>query len=218
MVVSCINACGFRLLQNIFWLAFCSLLCWMLHYRLHYSYFISFPSVHTSLIMFYCYFLQSTVHLIHFTYRSPSRSYLHYLVAFILHGHPTMLSVSLFSQSRLWELATYECLQINFLSWIDIHYLSLGSGSFTIPCLFILRGKCSCGGLLGSSNCSVEISALVFCSIMLGDEGVLRGCLLPCSAVVGLGLCALRKLQGIRAEVLSQVQCYFRHNLYIPSL
>ena len=99
MVVSCINACGFGLSYNIFWLAFCSLLWWMLHYRLHCSCFILFPSVHNSLFMFHRYFLQSTVHLIHFTYRSPSRSYLSYLVAFILHGHSTMLSVSLFSQS-----------------------------------------------------------------------------------------------------------------------
>ena len=99
MVVSCINACGFGLSYNIFWLAFCSLLWWMLHYRLHCSCFTLFPSAHTSLFMFHCYFLQSTVHLIHFTYRSPSRSYLSYLVAFILHGHSTMLSVSLFSQS-----------------------------------------------------------------------------------------------------------------------
>ena len=77
---------------------------------LHCSCFISFPSVHTSLIMFHFYFLQSTVHLIHFTYHSPSRSCLPYLVVFILHGHSTSLSVSLFSQSHLWKLMTYECL------------------------------------------------------------------------------------------------------------
>ena len=57
--------------------------------------FISFPSVHTSLIMFHFYFLQSTVHLIHFIYYVPSRSHLPYLVVFILHGHSTSLSVSL---------------------------------------------------------------------------------------------------------------------------
>ena len=82
----------------------------MLHYRLHCSCFILFLSVHTSLFVFHGYFHQSTVHLIHFTYHSPSRSYLPYLVPFILHGHSTTLSVSLFSKSRLWELATYECL------------------------------------------------------------------------------------------------------------
>ena len=47
----------------------------VLHYRLHCLCFISFPSVHTSLIMFHFYFLQSTVHLIHFICHSPSRSY-----------------------------------------------------------------------------------------------------------------------------------------------
>ena len=41
------------------------------------------------------------------------------------------------------------------------------------------------GGLLGSSGCSVGISALVFCSMVLGDKEVLRGYLLPGSAVVG---------------------------------
>ena len=82
----------------------------MLYYRIHCSCFISFPWVHTSLIMFHFYFLQSTVHLIHFTYHSPSRSCLPYLVVFILHGHSTSLSVSLSSQSRLWKLTTYECL------------------------------------------------------------------------------------------------------------
>ena len=47
---------------------------------------------------------------IHFTYHSPSRSCLPYLVVFILHGHSTSLSVSLFSQSHLWKLTAYECL------------------------------------------------------------------------------------------------------------
>ena len=48
-------------------------------------------SVHTSWIMFHFYFLQPTVHLIRFTYHSPSRLYLSYLVIFILHGHSTSL-------------------------------------------------------------------------------------------------------------------------------
>ena len=87
------------------------------HFRqstLHCSCFISFLLVHTSLIMFHFYFLQSTVHLINFTCHSPSRSYLPYLVVFILHGHSPSLSVSLFSQSCLWKLTTYKYLQINF--------------------------------------------------------------------------------------------------------
>ena len=93
-------------------------------------------SVHTSLVMFH--FLQSTAHLIHFIYHSP---YLPYLVVFILHGHSTLLSVSLYSQSRLWKLTAYECLQINFKSQIDIHYLKLNSSGFATPCLFILNKK-----------------------------------------------------------------------------
>ena len=35
------------------------------------------------------YFLQSTVHLIHFIYHSPSHSHLSYLFALILHGNST---------------------------------------------------------------------------------------------------------------------------------
>ena len=69
----------------------------MLHYLFHCSCFISFPSVHTSLIMFHFYFLQSTVHLIRFIYHSPSRSNLPHLVPLILHGHSTLLSVSILS-------------------------------------------------------------------------------------------------------------------------
>ena len=52
------------------------------------------------------------------------------------------------------------------------------------------------GGLLGSSGCSVEISALVFCSIVLRGGGVLRGCLLPCSVVVGAWSLCLVEVAG----------------------
>ena len=82
----------------------------VLHYRLDRSCFISFPSVHTSLIIFHFYFLHRTVHLSYFIYHSASCLCLPYLVALILHGHSTLLSISLFSQSRLWKLTTYECL------------------------------------------------------------------------------------------------------------
>ena len=58
---------------------------------------ISF-SPHFTDVLFY--FLQSTVYLIHFIYHSTSHSHLPCLFAFILHGHSTLLSVSLFSQSR----------------------------------------------------------------------------------------------------------------------
>ena len=71
------------------------------HFFVHVS--LLFPSVHISLFMFHCYFLQSTVHPIHLPYFP-------YLVVFILHGHLTSWSVSLFSQSLLWKLTTYQCL------------------------------------------------------------------------------------------------------------
>ena len=77
---------------------------------LHWSCFISFPSVHTSLIIFHFYFFQSTVHLTHFTYHSPFHSYLPYLFTFILHGCSTILSASLSRQSHLWKLTT--CLSV----------------------------------------------------------------------------------------------------------
>ena len=64
------------------------------HFIDHVSF--SFPSVH------------SPSHSFHLP--SPSRSCLPYLVVFILHGHSTSLSVSLFSQSHLWKLTAYECL------------------------------------------------------------------------------------------------------------
>ena len=57
-------------------------------------------------------------------------------------------------------------------------------------------GDTAAGGLLGSSGCSVEISALVFCSIVLRGGGVLRGCLLPCSAVVGAWSLCLAEVAG----------------------
>ena len=83
---------------------FCYIIDFIVHVSSHIcqstlycSCFISFAWVHTSLIMFHFYFLQSTVHLIHFTYHSSSCSCLPYLVVFILHDHSTSLSVSLSS-------------------------------------------------------------------------------------------------------------------------
>ena len=57
------------------------------------------------------YFLQSTVHLIHFIYHSLSNSHLSYLVTLVLQRHSMLLSVSPFSQLRLWQLTTYDCLR-----------------------------------------------------------------------------------------------------------
>ena len=58
-------------------------------------------------------------------------------------------------------------------------------------------GNTAVGGLLGSSNYSVEISALVFCSMMLwdGGGGVLPGYLLPGLAGGG-GLVSFRICEG----------------------
>ena len=113
----------------------------MLFYRFHCLCFISFPSVHTSLIKVHFYFPQYTIHLIHFIYHCSSRPYLSYLVALTLHGHSRLLSVSLFTQSPLWKLTTYDCRQINFQSQIGIRCLKLNSGDFTTLCLFILNKK-----------------------------------------------------------------------------
>ena len=82
--------------------------------------------------------------------------------------------------------------------------MRLSSGGFTAPCLFVLGrlgGDAAVGGgrggeLLGSSGCSVEISALVFCSIVLRGGGVLRGCLFPCSALVGAWSLCLAEVVG----------------------
>ena len=154
MVVSCINACGFGLSYNIFWLAFCSLLWWMLHYRLHCSCFTLFPSAHTSLFMFHCYFLQSTVHLIHFTYRSPSRSYLSYLVAFILHGHSTMLSVSLFSQSLGISDLRVSLDEFFYLGWIFISWS-------WVPVVLLLLVSLCCAGNTVAGGCLGLLTALL---------------------------------------------------------
>ena len=91
--------------------------CPSVHTSLFMSHLISFhkfPSVHTSLITLHFYFLQSTIHLIHFIYHSPFHSHVPYLVALILHCHSTLLLVSLFSQSPLWQVTTCKCLYIKF--------------------------------------------------------------------------------------------------------
>ena len=78
-------------------------------FRLHCSCFILFPSVHSSLFMFH--HISLSPHFIeHFIYHSPSRLCLPYLVVFMFYDHSTSFSVSLFSQSRLRKLTTYECL------------------------------------------------------------------------------------------------------------
>ena len=51
--------------------------------------------------------------------------------------------------------------------------------------LYVAGGKYGSGRLLWSSSCSVEISAFMFCSMMLRDGKVLPGYLLPGLAGVG---------------------------------
>ena len=83
-----------------------------------------FVTLSTSFVMFHLisispllidyvsfHFLQFTVHLIHFSCHSLSYSHLPYLVALILNGHSTLLSV--ISSLELLSM-TYECLEINF--------------------------------------------------------------------------------------------------------
>ena len=99
----------------------------MLHYRLPCSCFISFPLTHTSLFMLHL--ISFSSHFIHHVFISfspqsisfvsstispshSSHSYLPYLVALILHGHSTLLPVSLFSQSRLWIRWFYYSLSL----------------------------------------------------------------------------------------------------------
>ena len=74
--------------------------------------------------------------------------------------------------------------------------MELSSCGFATPCLFILGGKCGCGGLLGSSGCSVGISALVFFSMVVRGKGVLGGYLLQGSAVVGAWSLCLAGVAG----------------------
>ena len=149
----------------------------MLHYRLHCSCLISVPSVHTSvhtsLFMFHCYFLCSRVHLIHFGYRSPSCSYLSYLVAFVLHGHWTALSVSLFGGSppRGWRPA-------GFFGWgLDLWWVFIAWGWALVVLLLLGAGlRWFCWSL----------------SVCVGRGVVVGGCLGLCwSEVAILGLVLL---------------------------
>ena len=67
-----------------------------------------------------------------------------------------------------------------------------------------IGGKCSSGGLLGSSSCSAEISALMFCCMVLlgGGGGVLPGYLLP--GLAGVGAWSLCLVEVARDSCWSQ--------------
>ena len=101
----------------------------MLHYRIHCSCFISFPSIHTLLFMFRFYFLQATFNPIHFIYHSPFYSYLSYLVALILHGHSTLLSVSLFKKDHFRNI-TEKILNSDKKFWQFVKLFLMNKGVF----------------------------------------------------------------------------------------
>ena len=90
-------------LLTVFEIRYCYVIDFIVHVSSHFL-------QSTLIVQIFFYFLQFTDHFSDFIYHSPSCSYLPYLVVFILHGNSTLLSVSLFSQSYLWKLTTYECL------------------------------------------------------------------------------------------------------------
>ena len=132
------------------------------HFIVHES---SLPSADTSLLMFHCYFLQSTVHLIHLAYHSPSRSYLPYLViyhitcslnhivsfAFQPNLSPGISGLRVFLKEVL-ILDRYSLLEAE-LRWF---YYSLS--------LCVGQEKKTVEGCLGVL---LEISTLMFCSMVL---------------------------------------------------
>ena len=135
---------------------------YFLQSTLHCSGFTSFPSVHTSLIMFHFYFLQPTVHLIHFTYHSPSRSYLPYLVVFMSHAfmYSRCHSVSLVSftfQPILYlecnnlqvSLDKFSVLDPDIPEFLDSGHKSwtLDSGLWTLDLTLRKLGSGACGQL-----------------------------------------------------------------------
>ena len=107
----------------------------MLHYRLHCSCFISFPSVHTSLIIFHFYFLQ-------FTSYSPPHFYLFFILFGCIHitWSFNLIVSFIFQQIPFLEINDLRVSLDKFLIF-DIQYLKLNSDGFTTPCLFILNNK-----------------------------------------------------------------------------
>ena len=172
------------------------------HFIVHES---SLPSVDTSLLMFHCYFLQSTVHLIHLAYHSPSRSYLPYLViyhitcslnhivsfAFQPNLSPGISGLRVFLKEVL-ILDRYSLLEAE-LRWF-YYSLSLCVGKekqrWKVAWVFFLKYRRWC--------------FVPWCFRMgWGGGGLLPGYLLL--GLVGVrawlpSLCALSGLRGIRAE------------------
>ena len=114
-------------------------MCYMIDFTVHVSSYFLKSTLHCSCFIFVSFSPQSI------SFISPTTVQLVHIYLIWLDSHHMViqpsLSVSLFSQSRLWKLATYECFQINFESWIGIHYLKLNSSGFTTRSLFISNRK-----------------------------------------------------------------------------
>ena len=125
-----------------------------LHSALHWSWFIAFTSVLTSLIMFHSYFLQSTVYLIHFIYHSPSHSYLPYYHAVSLDKLLIVDRYSLLKAELRWfyyflspcikqEVQRYRCGKLLLLEkrrriFNSNHLMLVGKTIFTDTHIYIL--------------------------------------------------------------------------------
>ena len=147
----------------------CFILFHLVH-TLHCSCFISVPPVHTSLLMFHCY---ETVH-------SPSHSFhLSQFISFIfaLFGciHITwsfnhIIGVT-FQPVPSLGISDLRVSLDKFLILDRYSLLEVALRWFYYSCVFILGGEYSGGGLLGSCSCSVEISVLMFCFMVLRGFG-----------------------------------------------
>ena len=125
----------------------------VLHYQLHCSCFIFFPSVHTSLFMFH--FISFSPHFIDdasflfLSIHSPSHSF-HLLqsISFIFALTGYIYIPWLFNHIVSFTFQPILSLEINDLRvFLDkylilgIHYLRLNCSDFATPCLFILNKK-----------------------------------------------------------------------------
>ena len=126
----------------------------MLHYRLHCSCFILFPSVRTSLFTFHpislsphltdhvSFLFPSVISPSHSFHLPHSISFMFTLFGYIHITWSFNLIVSFaFQPIPSLEINGPQVSLDNFKSQIDIYYLKLAFGVFTTPCLFILNKK-----------------------------------------------------------------------------
>ena len=80
--------------------------CYIINFIVHVSSQFCQSTLH------WCFILFSSVHSPSHSFHLPHSTSCSYLPLYssILYGHSTILSVSLFNQSRLWKLMTYKCL------------------------------------------------------------------------------------------------------------